>query len=61
MIKTNVNYEIKIQDNPIEILKYIKIIMHKPERSKYPFTSMNEPLKRIVKTNQKYNESILDY
>ena len=31
LIDTNVEYEIKIQENPIEILKYIKTLIHKPE------------------------------
>ena len=30
LIETNVDYKSKIQDNPIEILKFIKILMEKP-------------------------------
>ena len=39
----NVYYETKIQDNTIEVLKPINILMHKPEQSKYPFASKNNP------------------
>ena len=35
--------------------------MKKPERSKYQFVSINESFKRVVNTEQKYNESLLDY
>ena len=35
--------------------------MHKPERSKYPFTSITASFKRVVNMKQKYNESLLDY
>ena len=41
-IKTNVEYESKIQYNPIKLLKSINILMHKTERSKYPFASITQ-------------------
>ena len=61
MIKKNVEYETKIQDNPFNILKYINILMHKPEQSKYLFASITEAFKQVVKMKQKYNESLIDY
>ena len=51
----------KIQDNPIELLKSIKILMHKPERSKYPCVSINEAFKRVIKMKQKDNGNIIDH
>ena len=60
-METNLYYETKIQDNPIEILKSINILMHKPERSNYPSASITETSKRVVNIKHKYNKSRLDY
>ena len=57
----NVEYKTKIQDNPIYLLKYIKILMHKLERSKYPFTSITEAFKLVVNVKHKENRNFLDY
>ena len=43
-IETNIYYEEKIQDNPINILNPITILIHEPEQSKYPFASITESL-----------------
>ena len=59
-IETNVDNEMKIQDNPIEIFKSINILVHKPERSEYPFVSVTEAFKHVVNLKQKYNENLLD-
>ena len=48
LIETDIYYEIKIQDNPIKLLKSIIILIHKPERLNYPFTSITEAFKRVV-------------
>ena len=45
-------YQSTIQDNPIELLKTIKVIMHDPERTKYPYVSLTEALHRILKMKQ---------
>ena len=56
----NISYETKTQDNFIKLLKYIKILIHDPECSKYPFVSINKSFKCIVNMKQKDNENILD-
>lgn len=43
-IETCIDFKTTIQDDPIKLLKTIKIVMHKPERSKYPYTSITEAL-----------------
>ena len=54
-------YETKTQDNSIDLLKLIRILMYKPERSKYPFVSRTEAFKHVVSMNQKDNGSLLYY
>ena len=51
----------KILENTIELLKYIKTLIHEPEWSNYLFTSITEVFKRVFNMNQKYNKSLLDY
>ena len=60
MIDVNVEY-IKIEDNPIELLKSIKILLHEPEQSNYLCVTTTESFKRIVNMKQKENTSVLDY
>ena len=55
LINKNIYYETKIHDNPINLLKFIKILMHKLECSKYPFVSITEVLKIVVNMKQKKN------
>ena len=54
-------YETKTQDNSIDLLKLIRILMYKPERSKYPFVSRTEAFKHVVSMKQKDNEILLNY
>ena len=60
-IKTRVDFKTTIQDEPIELLKTIKIVMHEPERSKYPYALIMEAFKRVINIRQKENESLIDY
>ena len=55
------SYESVIQDDPIEILKKIKIIMHDPEKSKYPFASLTEAMSRTINSKQYEKENLLEY
>ena len=52
-IGTNIYYKTKIKDNPIGILEFIKILMQKLERSKYPIAWITEDFKYIVNISQK--------
>ena len=39
----------------------LKILMHVPKRSKYPFVSIHEAFKCAFSMKQKDNENLLDY
>ena len=60
-IETHVDYVSKIQDDPIELLKAIKNIMHDPEHNKYPFASLTTALLQMVNIKQQEKESLIDY
>ena len=60
-IETHPKFEEEIQDNPIELLKVIKIIMNDPEKSRYPYASLTEAMARIVNIKQHDRENLLDY
>ena len=60
-IEEHPDFESKIQDNPIELLKAIKILMHDPVRAKYPYASLVEAIIRAVTIRQQENEGLLDY
>ena len=60
-IEADSSYESVIQDDPIEILKKIKIIMHDPEKSKYPFASLTEAMSRMINIKQYEKENLLEY
>ena len=55
------DYQVKIKNDPIELLKVIKILMHDPERAKYPYASLTEAITRIINIKQYEKESLLDY
>ena len=60
-IESDPQYESNIQDDLIELLKKIKIIMHDPEKSKYPFASLTEAVNRLVNLKQYDKENLLEY
>ena len=60
-IEAHTTYETLIRDDPIELLKAIKIMMHDPERAKYPYASLKEALTRMINIKQLEKESLLDY
>ena len=43
-IEAHPDFENTIQDNPIELLKYIKVLMHDPVRARYPYASLTDTL-----------------
>ena len=55
------DYESKIRNDPIELLKIIKVLMHDPERAKYPYASLTEAMTRVINIKQYEKESLLDY
>ena len=59
-IKEHPDFESTIQNDPIELLKAIKIVMHDP-RGKYPYASLTEALMRTLNIKQLEHESLMDY
>ena len=60
-IEEHPDFDTKLQDDPIELLKAIKVLMHDPIRAKYPYASLTEAVARIVNIKQMENEDLLDY
>ena len=60
-IEEHPDFESKIQNDPIELLKAIKIVMHDPIRAKYPYASLTEALMRTLNIKQLEQESLIDY
>ena len=51
-IEEHPEFDSKIQNDPIELLKAIKIVMHDPIRAKYPYASLTEALMRTLNIKQ---------
>ena len=60
-IKEHPDFESMIQNDPIELLKAIKIVMRDPIRAKYPYASLTEALMRTLNIKQSEHESLIDY
>ena len=60
-IKEHPDFESTIQNDPIELLKTIKIVMHDPIRAKHPYASLTEALMRTLNIKQLEHESLIDY
>ena len=60
-IEEHPEFDSKIQNDPIELLKAIKIVMHDPIRAKYPYASLTEALMRTLNIKQLEQESHIDY
>ena len=60
-VEEHPEFESKIRDNPIELLKAVKVLMHDPIRAKYPLASMTEAIGRLMNICQQENEGLLDY
>ena len=57
-IEEHPEFDSKIQNDPIELLKAIKIVMHDPIRAKYPYASLTEALMRTLNIKQ-WNRRVL--
>ena len=60
-IEEHPEFDSTIEDDPIELLKAIKVLMHDPIRAKYPFASLIEALTRWLNMKQHQDESLVDY
>jgi hypothetical protein len=54
-------FESKIKNDPIELLKAIEILINDPVRARYPYTSVTESITRFMTCKQLENESLTDY
>ena len=55
------DYESKIRNNPIELMKAIKELMHSPIRAKYAFATLTDAFERLLNIKQQENKGLLDY
>ena len=60
-IEEHPDSESTIHNDPIELLKAIKIVMHDPIRVKYPYASLTEVLMRTLNIKQLEHESLIDH
>jgi hypothetical protein len=54
-------FDTTIRNDSIELLNKIKVLMHDPIRTKYPFASLTEAISRMLNLKQSENEGLLDY
>ncbi len=60
-IEAHPDFETKIRDNAIELLKVIKVLMHDPERARYPYASLTDAMSRLINIKQYESETLIDY
>jgi hypothetical protein len=60
-IKEHPKYESEIKNNPIELLKSIKVLMHEPVSARYPLASLTDALLRFAAIKQKEDENLTQY
>jgi hypothetical protein len=55
-------FDSKIENDPIELLKAIEVLINDPVRARYPYyASMTESITRFMTCRQQENESLTDY
>jgi hypothetical protein len=54
-------FKSKIENDPIKLLKAIKILINDPVRARYPYASVTESITRFMTCKQLENESLTDY
>ena len=60
-IKELEHFELKIQNDPLELLKEIRTLIHTPIKAGYLFMTLTENLATFLNLRQAENESLLDY
>jgi recombination DNA repair RAD52 pathway protein len=55
------NFESKIENDPLELLKAVEILINDPVRARYPYASVTESITRFMTCKQLENESLTDY
>jgi hypothetical protein len=54
-------FESKIKNDPIKLLKAVEILINDPVRARYPYASVTESITRFMTCKQLENESLTDY
>jgi hypothetical protein len=60
-IEEHPDFDTKIENNPVELLKAIQTLTKDPVRARYPYASMHDALATLIKTKQLQNENSLEY
>jgi hypothetical protein len=60
-VEQHAEFETKIEDDPIALLKAIKVLMHGGIQAQSPFMSMTEALQRFLNLRQFEGDQLLDY
>ena len=60
-IRESSDYKTKIRNNPIELLKAIKKLMHSPIRAKYEYATLTDAFERLLNIKQQENKGLLNY
>ena len=60
-IQKSSNYESKIQNDPIKLMKATKELMHSPIRAKYAYETLTNAFERLLNIKQQENKELLDY
>ena len=54
-------FETKIRNDPLALLEMIEILIHTPEKAKYPSLTLVEVLCSFLRVKQVESEELLDY
>ncbi|MGL5934004.1 MAG: hypothetical protein ACRCZI_00110, partial [Cetobacterium sp.] len=59
-VEAHPDFETKIKDDPVELLKAIRVLTHDTVRAQYPYVSLVDSVARLM-TIKQYDDSLLDY
>jgi hypothetical protein len=60
-IHAHPDFETKIENDPIELLKAIEILINNPVQARYPYASVTEAMTRFMTCRQLENEPLANY
>ena len=60
-IEERSDFDTKIRNDPIALLKTIREVMHVPAWAKYPFVALTEALIRVLNFKQQERELVTDF
>jgi hypothetical protein len=59
-VEAHPDFETKIKDDPVELLKAIRVLTHDTVRAQYPYVSLVDSVARLM-TIKQHDDSLLDY